>query len=123
MQRTSVRRVVWVLVWLLGMTAMQAGAADGSSQPQLPSKLQHVVFTGGDGSSCEKAIVIQHAANNLEGVAAEKAWISWKYPKAKLKNQGLSGIDNKTFDRLEIETADGASKTICFDITDFFGQW
>lgn len=123
MERSSMGRMLWLLVWLLGMTVLQAGAADEPTQLQLPSKLQHVSFTGGDGSSCEKAVVIQNAANNFEGVAAEKAWISWKYPKAKLKSQGLSGIGNKTFDRLEIETAQGASKTICFDITDFFGQW
>ena len=68
-------------------------------------------------------MVIRKAANQAQGVAAEKAWIAGKYPNAKMKGQAVSGAKNKTFDMLEIETATGESRTICFDITDFFGQW
>ena len=63
------------------------------------------------------------AANNSQGVAAEKAWIAWKYPSAKIEAQAVSGAKNKTFDNLEIKTVSGETKTLCFDITDFFGRW
>lgn len=107
----------------LGLGAARADGSENSTQPVLPKNLSHVKFAGADGSSCQKAIVITKAANNREGVAAEKAWIAWKYPGAKIKGQAVSGAKNKTFDTLEIEAASGEAKTLCFDITDFFGQW
>ena len=123
MKRPSIRYVLSLLVLILGMATVQAGETTRSSGPPLPDKLRHISFVGVDGSSCKKAVVIRNAANNMEGIAAEKVWVAWKYPNAKIKGQGVNGIGNRTFDRLDIETASGESKTICFDITDFFGQW
>ncbi len=101
----------------------EVGGTADLSQPALSKTLRHISFVGGDGSSCQKAVVIRKAANQAEGVAAEKAWIAWKYPNAKIKGQAVNGAKNKTFDVLDIETATGNSITVCFDITDFFGQW
>ncbi|HHW76877.1 MAG TPA: hypothetical protein GX399_07565 [Xanthomonadaceae bacterium] len=112
-----------LLALMVGVMPAWAGEAANAAQSVLPKSLSHVSFAGADGSSCKEAVVIRNAANNVEGVAAEKAWIAWKYPNAKLKGQAVSGVGNKTFDTLEIETTDGKSKTVCFDITDFFGQW
>ena len=112
-----------LLVLVVGISSAWAGEATRAARPSLPAKLSHVTFAGSDGSSCQKAVVVENAANNFEGIAAEKAWIAWKYPGSKVKGQAVSGARNKTFDTLEIETAGGESKTICFDITDFFGQW
>ncbi len=123
MKRPSIRYVLSLLVLILGIATVQAGETTKSSGPVLPEKLRNISFAGADGSSCKKAVVIRDAANNMEGVVAEKAWVAWKYPNAKVKGQAVSGIGNRTFDSLEIETADGEAKTICFDITDFFGQW
>ncbi|MDG4554060.1 MAG: hypothetical protein P9E24_07415 [Candidatus Competibacter sp.] len=123
MKRSSILCVLSLLVLIFGIVTVQAGEAVRASGPVLPKNLRHISFVGADGSSCRKAVVVRNAANNLEGVAAEKAWIAWKYPNAKVKGQGVSGVGNKTFDSLEIETASGEAKTICFDITDFFGQW
>ena len=102
--------------------AQADGAAD-LDRPLLPENLSHVKFSSDDGSSCQKAIAITKAANNSQGVAAEKAWIAWKYPSAKIEAQAVSGAKNKTFDNLEIKTVSGETKTLCFDITDFFGRW
>lgn len=112
-----------LLFLVVGVASSWAGETANPTRPVLPKNLNHVSFVGADGSSCKKAVVVKNAANNVEGVAAEKAWIAWNYPDAKVKGQAVSGAGNKTFDTLEIETADGESKTICFDITDFFGQW
>lgn len=112
-----------LLFMVVGVASSWAGETANPARPVLPKNLSHVSFVGADGSSCKKAVVVKNAANNVEGVAAEKAWIAWNYPDAKVKGQAVSGAGNKTFDTLEIETADGESKTICFDITDFFGQW
>ena len=123
MKRLSMRYVLSLMVLVFGIATVHAGETTKSSGPLLPDKLRHISFSGADGSSCKKAVVIRNAVNNMEGSAAEKIWVAWKYPNAKLKGQGVSGIGDKTFDSLEIETANGEDKTICFDITDFFGQW
>lgn len=112
-----------LLVLVVGISSAWASEATRAARPSLPAKLSHVSFAGADGTSCKKAVVVENAANNFEGIAAEKAWIAWKYPGSKVKGQAVSGAGNKTFDTLEIETAGGESKTVCFDITDFFGQW
>ncbi len=112
-----------LLVLPIGVASAKADDIRLSVRPVLPSHLSHVTFAGSDGSTCQKAITVRNAANNREGVAAEKAWIAWKYPKAKVTEQAVSGAGKKTFDTLEIETIHGESKTVCFDITDFFGQW
>ena len=112
-----------LLILVVGVASSWAGETSNPARPILPKDLSHVSFVGADGSSCKKAVVIKNAANNVEGVAAEKAWIAWKYPNAKFKGQAVSGAENKTFDMLEIETAGGEPKTVCFDITDFFGRW
>lgn len=112
-----------LLVIVVGVVTVGAGEAVNPAQPRLPKKLSHISFSGADGSSCEKAVVVKNAANHFEGIAAEKAWIAWRYPDSKLKGQAVSGVGNKTFDTLEIEIANGGSETICFDITDFFGHW
>ncbi|MBL8259231.1 MAG: hypothetical protein JNM60_05440 [Candidatus Competibacteraceae bacterium] len=106
-----------------GLRCAQADGAADSNGPSLPKNLSHVKFSDDDGSICQKAIVITEAANNSEGVAAEKAWIAWKYPSAKIKAQAVSGAKSKTFDTLEIKTVSGETKALCFDITDFFGRW
>ena len=123
MKRLSIRNVLSLLVLTFCIATVQAGEVAQASGPVLPKNLQHISFAGADGSSCKKAVVIRNATNNMEGIAAEKAWIAWKYPDAKVKGQGVSGIGNRTYDSLEIEAVSGESKTICFDITDFFGQW
>ena len=112
-----------LLILVVGVASARAGELINPTRPILPKNLTHISFAGADGSSCKRAVVIKNAVNHVEGVAVEKYWIAWKYPNAKLKGQAVSGAGNKTFDRLEIETADSESKTICFDITDFFGQW
>jgi len=83
-----------LLILVVGITAAWAGDRINSDRQILPENLSHVSFAGADGSSCEKAVVIRNAANNGEGVAAEKAWVTWKYPNAKLKGQAVSGAGN-----------------------------
>ena len=126
MQKSLIPRglaVVLLLVAAMTVTMVQAGETLDPAQPALPKSLRHISFAGGDGSSCEQAVVIKKAANQFEGVSAEKAWIAWKYPGAKSKGQAVSGGKNKTFESFELQTAAGESKTVCFDITGFFGQW
>ena len=77
-------------------------------------------FQGGDGSSCEKAVVIHGAANEWEGVASEYRYLTERHPGWTLKNQSLVRSSERSFDLLEFVTADGAARRACFDITEFY---
>ena len=75
-----------------------------------------------DGSSFEKAIVIQ-ARNENDGVSAEYAWIRQHYPGCKINGQSLVDHNKKPYDLIKIKTSDGRDLTIYFDISNFFGKF
>lgn len=75
-----------------------------------------------DGSSFEKAIVIDKK-KEVEGVAAEYAWLKQNYPGYSMVKQSLSNKGKKQYDVLVIKTKEGEEKTIYFDITNFFGKF
>ena len=75
-----------------------------------------------DGSSFEKAIVIQEKTEST-GVDAEYIWLGKHYPGYKLKQQSLVYENGKPYDVMDIVIADGEEKTIYFDISNYFGKW
>lgn len=75
-----------------------------------------------DGSSFEKAIII-NATNDFAGIRAEYDWLKMHYPGAKTKSQSLNHKDKKSYDILNIVTADNQEKAVYFDITSTFGKF
>jgi hypothetical protein len=73
------------------------------------------------GLSCRSAIVI-NATNERDGIAQEKAWITENYPGAKEVKQALTTCNDKPADRIDLETANGRSVSLYFDISNFFGK-
>lgn len=100
-------RVIYLL-WMVPVIAL-AG----------PPKIS---YSGGDGSSFEKAIVI-HNATEQTGVDAEYNYLAKHFPGYHRGKQSLSNHDKHAFDVLEFTTSDGQKKTIYFDITEFFGKF
>ena len=80
-----------------------------------------VSFSGGDGSSLEKAIIVK-APNEQSGVHAEHEYIRQHYPGSKEGRQSLQNAKSRAYDVMEITTADGKKKTIYFDINAYFGK-
>lgn len=81
----------------------------------------------GLGNSFDDPIIIEGVKNNFEGISAEYQYLNkvlgirnkdWR-----LVKQSLVMKENKAFDVLEIELANGERKTYYFDITNFFGKW
>lgn len=81
-----------------------------------------IASAGNDGSSFEKAIVI-NAANEMDGVPAEYEWLKAHYPGYKVKLQKLVMHNDKPYDLLTIITNKGEEKVIYFDISNFFGKF
>lgn len=78
-------------------------------------------FEGGDGSSADSAVIIRGAEDSMEGISAEYEWLGREYPGATMVQQSLRHEGDRMYDVLQIETQDGASQEIWFDISDFFG--
>lgn len=85
-----------------------------------------IKFTGGDGSSMEKAIVIEGALNESEGVGAEYDYLDLLFgPQGsgwQLEQQSLLSDKGKHYDEMAIVHG-GVQATYYFDITAFFGKW
>lgn len=96
-------------------TAMLAIPFASNAQPQ------HISYTGGDGSSIEKAVIIKGATEDT-GVHAEYEWLAKHFPGYHLKQQGLMSQKGHSYDVLHFVAADGKEHDAYFDITDFFGK-
>ena len=97
-----------------------------TSQPGAPPARpaagpSHVTYAGGDGTSCEQAVVIKNASD-FEGVQAEYVWLRGHYPGAKVLGQALIKCGEHPADQLTIQTGDGAQKELFFDISESFGK-
>jgi hypothetical protein len=80
-----------------------------------------VSYEGGDGQSASSAIIIRGAGDSAEGIGAEYGWLARNCADATIRAQSLRQQGGRMYDVLEIETSDGASREIWFDISDFFG--
>jgi hypothetical protein len=81
-----------------------------------------ITYAGSDGSSLAHAVVIQTELKGGAGVRSEYVWLSQRYPGYKRKLQALIHQGGKSYDRLDITTADGRELSVYFDITAFFGK-
>ena len=79
------------------------------------------VIIAARGLSCKSAIVIS-ATTERTGIAEEKAWINENYPGAKVAKQELTTCNDKPADVLDLETANGRTVSVYFDISNFFGK-
>ena len=84
------------------------------------------LYSGGNGSSIETAIIINEA-DWILGIRAEYDYIIEKYGEVnkgwKLQKQGTLNQSGRTFDILNIELPNSESKSIYFDITNFHGKF
>lgn len=103
------------------LTACATGGGPGSPGGA-PAGPKGVTFEGGDGRSCETRVVIRGAAGEMDGIAAEHAWLRAKYPGSKLRMQSLTKCAEQPADQMTIATADGRTVDVYFDISDFFGK-
>jgi len=126
-----INRLNAVKKWVFSIIILLSIIGCESEQTQTPSPgkelvpvhppLTGVTFSGGDGSSIEKAVIIK-APNNFIGVRAEYDWIKKNHPNWQLKEQSLLNVRSKVYDKMVFQTPQGQPATIYFDITDFFGK-
>jgi hypothetical protein len=79
-----------------------------------------ITVEGGDGATCERAVVIKGADNEFDGVASEYRWHSEHHPGWDLIEQSLVQSASWSYDVLDFRTVDGQTRRACFDIGDFY---
>ena len=118
-------------VLVFGMILIGVGGCFSARQPSsVPSSNPGAVsppgiqYGGGDGSSMEKAILVTGAKGQGDGVHAEYQWLKQHFPDYKLTTQSeIMSADGKSYDLMEISTAEGKKREIWFDITNFAGSF
>jgi len=85
-----------------------------------------IKFSGGNGGSIEDAVIILGAEDTLEGIQAEKKYITVFLPVQnvdwEMLGQQLIEKDGCYFDRLAIIVDNHQEKQFYFDISDFFAR-
>jgi hypothetical protein len=84
--------------------------------------LSRVRFSGGDGNDCNSRIVINGVETEPAGIQAERFWLNKHYPGFKKSRQEMFNCDGKPVDWVTIQTADGSTRDVVFDISAFFGK-
>jgi hypothetical protein len=98
----------------------------GEEPPRVPvpAPERGVWYAGGGGETCQDAIVIRGARSVQEGIAAERAWWRQRYPGSRMIQQGVSPPSEEgrpAYDSITVALPDGTEKTVCFEITEFWG--
>jgi hypothetical protein len=74
------------------------------------------------GLTIETAIILEGATNELNGVQAEHAYTNKRSPGWKWRMQSLMNVGDRHYDIIEPVGQKGESKTIYFDISNWFGK-
>jgi hypothetical protein len=83
---------------------------------------QPLVVLGGDGSSCDRAVVINNAKHRETARVAEKMWLDQKYPGCRETNASALNAEGKHYDLVEVTTTGGQVMKVYFDSTDSFSK-
>ena len=108
-----------LLVLLATACAPETSQSQSQSESAGPG---NITYGGGDGSSCEKAVIVQGAKGEMDGVGSEYAWLKQHYPGSKSQGQSLTECQGKPADKLHVLTADGKEIEVYFDISQYFGK-
>jgi len=81
-----------------------------------------LAFSGGDGSSCDQAVVIREASHREVGLLAEKLWLQQMFPGYVQTSQAAVDSANRHYDLFEVATSDGATRKVYFDTTEFVNK-
>ena len=82
---------------------------------KLSAEKNNLANLNNDGSSYEKAVIVKNITEEYE-------WIRKYYPGNSFLQQSLNFYNDKPYDILRIETIDGETKDVYFDISKFFGK-
>ena len=109
------------LCWMLAvLTATGFMVADPAAAQQAAAA-SPIRYSGGDGLTLKKSVVITGAVSTIEGEAAELDWIREHHQGASLQSRGrITGPPH--YDVVTVKLANGALMDLHFEISGFFGK-
>jgi len=115
-----------LIAWSM-LASVQASPSQTPTQnqtaPPPASSGRSITYGGGDGTTCDRAIVVQGAHGEEDGVQAEYDWLTSHYPGYKMDKQAEVIGKGKMYDLLNFADKDGKPHSVCFDITSFYGHF
>ena len=114
-----IQRKANVIVRMLIMICL-GGLLAGCQTPRPAT--EPLVFSGGDGSSCESAVVIRQAKYREVGILAETLWLQQNYPGCRQTSQAAVRSASRRYDLIELATDDGQNRKVYFDTTEFVNK-
>ncbi len=84
------------------------------------SATRPLVYSGGDGSSCDQAVVVHEAKCRELGVLGQRLWLEERFPGYRESKQSAINSADRHYDVVEFATADGDTRKVYFDTTDYF---
>ena len=85
-----------------------------------------VTFSNGTGMSIYDAIVIKNASSEAQVISAEEYYLQETYGERDLDwlfiSQELGVVDDRYYDRVDMQLAGGMEVSVFFDVTDFYGD-
>ena len=79
-------------------------------------------YSDSSGSSLQEAVVIQGAEADEALDKAERAWIASRYPGSRVERRSIRGIQFRHYSVIDLTTTGGDSRSVFFDITDYFSH-
>jgi hypothetical protein len=83
---------------------------------------ESISYSGGDGSSCQQAVIIDDAKFRESGFLKERTWLARQYPGYRETSQSTTTLGNKHYDVIQVTTVDGQATKVYFDSTQFFAK-
>lgn len=88
----------------------------GCQTSRTPSR--PIVYSGGDGASCEQAVIIGDVQCREAGTLAERLWLAERYPGHREASQSALSLAGRQYDVVEFATAGGETRKVYFDTTE-----
>jgi hypothetical protein len=103
-------------------TPDDGGIPSGTPVDEMPLPEGEFSFEGGDGTTLEKAVVVNAPTERI-GVAASYGWIGRHYPGSTAAGQNTVIQNGRFYDAIDVVTGTKERRTFYFDITQFFGKF
>ncbi|MGF6148154.1 Uncharacterised protein [Kingella potus] len=108
-----------VLAAIILSPAAQAKGRSGNTES--PPASTRSAAGKADGSSMARAVKI-HENDTVRGIAAENKWIAENLPQYRKVGQALMQDQTGIYDKITVQSADGSTRDVYFEISEFFGR-
>ncbi|ULJ61272.1 hypothetical protein [Wielerella bovis] len=106
---------------LIAVALMTSACATQTASTATPTSSTIQQFARADGSSMAQAIKIREN-DTMRGIAAENAWLQSNLPQYRKIGQALLKEETGIYDEITVQAADGSTRKVYFEISDFFGR-